>query len=166
MAISPPIKEIKKGEKIKHYRKKAIAAVLATMILTAVIIALSCDTDDNNPKPNPCECPNGTGHYDDGMCCTGKDDCMCMNFGARPKLCMCVEKKHLGVGEAKCGADENLCGCTWQSYGELFAGSSIKIYRIGAVEDFTGGTTIATAVQVAKDGYAGLDNIDKSGSCG
>jgi len=121
-----------------------------------VVFAVSCDGDTKEPeKKDPCMC-DPKEHYDDETCCDG-DGCDCVNLGARPKPCMCEEDEHLGIGEQKCGADVNLCGCTFQSYGELFEGSGIKIYRVGAVEDFAGGTPIATAVKAAQDGYVALE---------
>jgi len=145
----------------KDLGKKIVAGVqIFTLAAAPIVFAASCDGDTKEPekKPDPCMC-DPKEHYDDETCCDG-DGCDCVNLGARPKPCMCPEDEHLGIGEPKCGADENLCGCTLQSYGELFADSGIKIYRVGAVEDFAGGTPIATAVQNAKDGYVALVEKD------
>jgi|GEM_PF-4670616 len=142
----------------KDLGKKIVAGIqIATLAAAPIVFAASCDGDTKEPekKPDPCMC-DPKEHYDDETCCDG-DGCDCVNLGARPKPCMCEEDEHLGIGEPKCGADANLCGCTLQSYGELFAGSGIKIYRVGAVEDFAGGTPIATAVQAAQDGYVALE---------
>jgi len=74
--------------------------------------------------------------------------------------CKCLIKEHLGIDETKCDGFD--CECVLQSYGELFEDSGIKIYRIGKVEDFSGGTPIATAVANAQAGYAGLESDDKN----
>jgi len=145
----------------KGLGKKIIRGVwIASLVAALMVFAASCDdgTKPKENKPNPCECPDGTQHYNDETCCTGKDSCGCTFI---PRPCMCEEQEHLGVGEAKCGADAGLCGCTLQSYGELFPGSGIKIYRVGAVEDFAEGTPIATAVQAAQDGYENMIPEDK-----
>jgi len=135
------------------------------LIGICIVIALSFIACDDEEKPRQHECSLANPHDGDcvGYCPDGKGKGICTHRDII--RCEHPIKEHKGIGE-NCHEGVTLdeqCSCVLQSYGELFADSGIKIYRVGAVEDFAGGTPIATAVQNAKDGYENMIPEDKPG---
>jgi len=114
-----------------------------------------------NARPHECNLANPHDGECEPYCPDGKGNGECTHRGVI--RCDHAVKAHKGVGEdchTGVTLDEN-CTCVLQEYGELFEGSGIKIYRVGADNLFGDVYTATAAAQNAKDGYEGMSDSNK-----